>query len=240
VSFVSSQYRPSSVSQDWRKALSSEKSDLHVKCLQNLETAYTVFSVALDEALGMRRMGRHGNAQQLLSLAPELCNRLSSPLKCLLGTMLVHARHFGITPNVVPLSPENFQRPRSQRVARFNELFSVVLLTKRSQFVSKISTLEDLVEELDEGFVATAEELLKEESIRPERDWEQLDAAHYDLNTCLRETAVLYKSFLHALPEAQLAEFQTTLDSRCLAAGEAARARTRHVAHRRMAFLKGQ
>lgn len=237
---LSSQVRSGSVSQDWRKPLSSEKSDLYVKCLQNLETAYTMFSVSLDEALGMRRMGRYAHAQQLLSPSSELCNRLSSPLRCLLGTMLVHARHFGITPNLVPLNPENFQSSRSQRVARFNELISMVLLTNRSQFVSKMSTLEDLVEELDEGFVATATELLEEESIWPERDWELLDAVHYDLNTCLRETAVLYKSFLHALPEEQLAEFQITLDSRCDAAQEAAGARTRHVAHRRMAFLKGQ
>ena len=236
----SSQVCPGSVSQDWRKPLSSEKSDLYARCLQDLETAYTMFSVSLDEALGMRRSGRYGYAQELLSLSPELCNRLSSPLRCLLGTMLVHARHFGITPNLVPLNPENFQSPRSLRLARFSELFSKVLLTKKSQFVNKMSTLEDIVEELDEGFVATSVELLEEESIEPERDWELLDAAHYDLNTCLRETAVLYKSFLHALPEEQLAEFQSTLESRSEAIRQTAVARTQNLAHRRMAFLKGQ
>jgi hypothetical protein len=154
--------------------------------------------------------------------------------------MLAHARHFGIIPNLAPLNPENFQSPRSLRLARFNELFSKVLLTKKSQFVNKMSTLEDLVEDLEEGFAARATELLEEESLEPERDWELLDAAHYDLNTCLRETAVLYKSFLHALPNEQLAEFQTTLESRCDAIREPAGARARNLAHRRMAFLKGQ
>jgi hypothetical protein len=102
--------------------------------------------------------------------------------------MLAHARHFGITPNVAPLNPENSQSARSQRVARFNELFSRVLLTKRSQFVNKISATEEMAENLDSGFVWTAEELAEEGSVQPERDWGLLDAAHDDLNTCLRET----------------------------------------------------
>ena len=236
----SNQVRPGSVTQDWRKPLSSEKSDLYVTCLQGLEIAYTMFSVSLDEALGLRRLGRFNQAQQALSLSPELCGRLATPLEGLLETMLKHAKHFGITPNLVPLNPDNFQSPRSQRVARFNELFSKVLLTRKSQFVSKISTLGDLVEELDASFLATADSLLEGESIRPERDWEQLDAAHYDLNTCLREAAVLYKSFLHALPDEQLAEFQGALRTRCQTTPSRAGARARHLAHRRIAFLKGQ
>jgi len=240
VRFPSAQVRPGSVSQDWRRPLSSRKSDLYVQCLQNLEVAYTMFSVSLDEALGMRRLGRFQQALQLLNLSPQLCNRLAVPLGCLLRTMQQHAKHFGVAPNLVPLNPENFQSLRSQRVARFNELFSKVLLTKKSQFVNKISSLEDLVEELDSSFGATAQELLEEESFRPERDWEQLDAAHYDLNTCLREAVVLYKSFLHALPTEQLAEFEVSLQTRCEATEEEIVARTRNVAHRRIAFLKGQ
>ena len=236
----SSQVRPGSVSQDWRKPLSSNKSDLYVKCLQNLEIAYAMFSVSLDEALGMRRLGRFNQAQQVLRLSPELCNRLVLPLESLLGTMVQHARHFSVAPNIVPLNPENFQSSRSQRMARFNELFSKVLLTKKSQFLNKISTLEDLVEELDGSFMATAQELLEGESIQPERDWELLDAMHYDLNTCLREAAVLYKSFLHALPTEQFAEFENSLQNRYEAAQEEVGTRTRHLAHRRIAFLKGQ
>ena len=234
------QVRPGSVSQDWRKPLSSEKSDLYVRHLQNLEIAYMMFSVSLDEALGLQRLGRRSHAQEVLNLAPELCGRLSSPMTSLLGTMLMHARHFGIAPHLAPLKPENFQSPRSQRVALFNDLLSRVLFTKKSQFLSKISTLEDLVEDLEESFVATAKELVEEESLLPERDWELLDATHYDLNTCLRETAVVYKSFLHALPHEQLAEFQNSLRSRQEVVQEAALLRTRHLAHRRIAFLKGQ
>ena len=236
----SSQNHGGSVSQDWRKALSGEKSPAYVNYLQNLESDYTMFSVSLDEALGMQRAGRREHALLLLSLAPALCNRFSLPLRCLLGSMEKHAGYFGITPNILPLNPDNFQSSRSQRVARFNELLSRVLLTRKSQFINKISTLEDLVVDLERGFAATASELAADESVPPERDWDLLDAVHYDLNTCLRETAVLYKSFLHAMPAEQLAEFQTSLYDRCQAARERLAARPRHLAHRRIAFLKGQ
>lgn len=235
-----SQVRPGSVSRDWRRPLTSEKSEAYVNYLQSLESAHGMFSVSLDEALGLQKVGRSSHAQQMLRLSPALCRRLSSPLKCLLGTMSVHARHFGIAPNLVPLNPGNFQSPRSQWVARFNGLFSKVLLTKKSQFVNKISTLEDLVGDLHDNFVSTAAELLEDEPVQPERDWERLDAVHYDLNTCFRETVVLYKSFLHALPDGQLADFQSTLQSRHEAAQERVAARAWHLTHRRIAFLKGQ
>jgi hypothetical protein len=109
-----------------------------------------------------------------------------------------------------------------------------------SHFVHKISRLEDLVQTLEGGFVKKARELAEDASIQPERDWELLDAMRYDLNTCLRETAVLYKSFLLALPEDQLEGFQSTVEENTEAARESIAARALHLAHRRMAFAKGQ
>jgi hypothetical protein len=229
--------RPGSVSQDWRKPLSSEKSRAYARSLRTLETAYTMFSVNLDEAFGFRRCGRMAAAHQVLSVSPALCRRLAVPLHSLLCAMLDHAKHFGTTPNLVPLAPENFQHARSQRVALFNDLFSKVLLTKRSQFIHKIAALSDLVNELDSSFEDAIEDLCGEESVYPERDWELLDSVHYDLNTCLREADVLFKSFLHALPEGQLDDFEVNLRTH----GEAGtRLADSQVAHRRIAFLKGQ
>ena len=97
-----------------------------------------------------------------------------------------------------------------------------------------------MVEDLGGNFVSVAADLCEEESIRPDWDWEVLDAVHYDLNTCLRETAVLYKSFLHALPESQLENFEKTLHEHCASANQTVSAGARHLARRRMAFLKGQ
>jgi hypothetical protein len=199
-----------------------------------------MFSVNLDEALGMRRNGRASKAYQVLSVAPALCRRLTSPLHSLLCAMLEHAKHFGTTPNLAPLDLENFQNSRSQRVALFNDLFSRILFTRRSQLLHKISDLADLVDELDFSFECTSEELYDGQSLYPERDWELLDSVHYDLNTCLRETVVLCKSFLHALPEAQVQDFEAALRVQSSVFPVSSFVRTRHLAHRRMAFLKGQ
>lgn len=228
-----------SVSQDWRMPLKGDKSHTYLNCVRRLETAYSMFSVNLDEAFGMRRNGRNSKAHQVLSVAPALCQRLAHPLRSLLQVMLEHAKHFGISPNLAPLDAKNFQHSRSQRVALFDDLLSRILLTRKSQFAHKISALADLVDELDSSFETAAEELATGESIHPERDWDLLDSIHYDLNTCLREAVVLLKSFLHALPDPQLSGFQTAINESCPASSGLA-ARASHLAHRRIAFLKGQ
>ena len=43
--------------------------------------------------------------------------------------------------------------------------------------------------------------------MRPESHWASLDALHFDLNTCLRETIVVLKSFLCHLPAEQAEQF---------------------------------
>lgn len=234
------QIRSGSVSQDWRNPLAHEKSVAYVSCLGSLETAYTMFSVNLDEAFGLRRSGRVGKAHQVLYVSPALCRRLARPMHGLLSAMLEHAKHFGTTPNLAPLNPENFQSSRSQRVARFNDLFSRVLLTRKSQFLHKINALADLVEELNDSFESLGEELCEQESLHPDRAWDLLDAVHYDLNTCLRETAVLFKSFLHALPDSQLEEFESALHQWSTGSPATCVEPSRHLAHRRMSLLKGQ
>jgi hypothetical protein len=228
------------VSQEWRQPLSENKSRAYYKCIRRLETAYNMFSVNFDEALGMRRNGRDFKACQLLSVAPALCDLLAHPLLCLLRVMLDHAKHFGVAPNLVPLDAENFQNPRSQRVALFNDLLTRVLFTRKSQFVHKISALADLVDDLHSTFESTSEVLACGESMRPDDDWKLLDSVHYDLNTCLREAVVLYKSFLHALPEKHLADFQEPLDDESGCCSSPLAARAHHLAHRRIPFLKGQ
>ena len=129
---------------------------------------------------------------------------------------------------------------REARAARFNDLLSGILFTRKSQFVDKISALADLVDELGSGLESASEELCERQSLHPERDWELLDSVHYDLNTCLRETMVLFKSFLHALPKAQVRDFEAVLRAQSCLSAVSSTARARHLAHRRMAFLKGQ
>jgi hypothetical protein len=231
-----------SVSLDCRAPLSVEKNHAYTTALHRLETSYGMFSVTLDEALGMRRCGRAQMAYQLLAVAPALCDKLTSPLVSLLRAMTVHARHFGTAPSLASLAPANFQQSKSQRIARFNGVFSHALLTRRSQFLYKISSLLELTEELGLSFRDTAQQLSDGSANRPERYWETLDSSHYDLNTCLREAVVLLKCFLQALPDKQLAEFQATLQQETQVTRPTTRvlALARNLAHRRLTPVKGQ
>ncbi len=232
--------RSGSVFQDWRAPLSSEKSATYLHTLRLFETSYAMFSINLDEALGLRRVGRLDKAYMALSVTPTLCKRLASNVQVLLRALLAHAKHFHIIPHISPLDPDNFQQNVSRRAAHFNRLCSHILLSQRSQFVDKISTLLELVEDLSRIFSNTASELNELCSLEPERAWEVLDAAHYDINTCLRESIVLLKSFMHALPEEQLPEFNAALQKHAFTPATQILVPTRQLAHRRMSLLKGQ
>jgi len=52
------------------------------------------------------------------------------------------------------------------------------------------------------------DDLAEGASLNSPKMWAEVDAGHYDLNTCLREAIVVFKSFLIALPEDQLGAFQ--------------------------------
>jgi len=203
--------RQASVIQDWGSPLSTARDESYLRTVRLLETAYFMWSVNLDEALGFRRIGHGSKASFVLGISPALCDRLSH---CLLGSlraMLSHSRHFGIAPSLAPLAAYNFQLAKNQRAARFNSLVAKLLLTHKSQFQNKISVLVELVADLSTSYVQLSEELNEGISIEEDLGWEALEASHYDLNTCLRETIVLLKCFLLALPDVQLDEFNLSL-----------------------------
>jgi hypothetical protein len=234
------QPRSTSVLQDWRLPLPPDKSIPYLHTLRLLETSYSIFSVNLDEAIGLRRGGQWNKSYVALSITPALCHRLCGNVQILLRAMLAHAKHFRITPSISPLDPENFQLAASRRAANFSSLCCRVILTRRSQFLHKLSTLLDLVGDLEKVFATAVGELKDSSSRLPESDWNTLDASHYDLNTCLRESIVLLKCFLHALPAEQLSEFAMALEAQPASSSSRALPPRRHLAHRRMALLKGQ
>jgi len=199
-----------------------------------------MFSVSLDEALGLRNFAQLSKAFQALSVTPALCERLALPLQALLRQMYAHAKHFGTAPNLNPLEPDNFLSAKSRRSANYNSLFSSVLLSQRSQFLYKITTLIEMVEDLKKTFLRALVALNEMNPDPRKPEWQILDSIHYDLNTCLRESAVILKCFLHALPEAQVEEFATGLKKRSELVVAPTPTVKRHVTHRRMSLVKGQ
>lgn len=205
--------RGMTVKDDWRAWLPEHKDQVFRSYVRQLEVSYNMFSVSLDEALELRQGGCFSKASQAVWVTPDLCNRFAHPLIALLWALGKHAKHHGTVPNAAPLDPANFQSARVQRTARLNSLLGRVILTERLQFLYKIGTLGEMVEALSQDFSTAASEIRAEASLDCDGQWQAVDASHYDLNTCLRETIVLLKSFLMALPDDELNAFQATVCS---------------------------
>jgi hypothetical protein len=199
------------VKDDWRARLPEEKLKVFTAYVRRLESAYGMLSVSLNEALALRQEGRLIKCCQVVNVTPSLCARMTEPLASLIRVLSDHAKHYGTVPNAAPLDPQNFQTIKGQRSARMSGLLSKVLLSQRTQFLHKLGTLLEMVENLGKEYCESAEELGRGLSTDPFLLWKTIDAAHYDLNTCLRETIVLLKSFLRALPDDQLANFQKSV-----------------------------
>jgi hypothetical protein len=203
--------RYDSVQQDWRAFLPYAKASLFTGHTEQLEHAYVMFSVSLNEAINYKRKGDSAKAGQGLRVVGELCAHLALRINAVLHAMRQYGRHFGVVPNLALLDSDNFHSDCGHRAARTSNLVSRVLLSERSQFLNKLNTLEEIVDELGDEVIETCRQLARGMSPNESQMWEFLDLGHFDLNTCLRETDVLLKSFLLVLPEDQLARFDFTV-----------------------------
>ncbi len=230
-----------SVKDDWRAWLADKKDEVFRAYVRQLEISYNMFSVSLDEALALRQGGRLGKASQAVWVTPDLCNRFAHPLVALLWSLGEHAKHHGTVPNAAPLDPANFQGARGQRAALRSSILCRVLFTERSQFLYKISTLGEMVEDLNQDFCAAAADIANGASLDGDGEWQAADAAHYDLNTCLREAIILLKSFLIALPDNELEPFQATVSTQMgVSQPNKLTLSQRLFRHRRMAPIGGE
>jgi hypothetical protein len=230
--------RGNSVQADWRAGLPKEKAEVYNKHVHELESSYAMLSVALNEAIELRQLGQPGKSQLAVGITSALCKLLTQALGGLLHALSEHAKHYGTTPNAAPLDPANFQGQRGQRSARMSSLLNRVLLTHRLQFLHKVSTLEEMVDDLGKDFRTAAEDLAEGTSLNPREIWAEVDSDHYDLNTCLRESIVVFKSFLIAMPDGQLDAFEDTVRLQSQDPGVPSSPRV--IRHRRMTAIAGR
>jgi hypothetical protein len=232
--------RGKSVKDDWRAWLPEAKAQIFRKQVQQLESRYVMLSVSLDEAIELRQLGQPGKSLQAVGITSGLCKLLTQMLSGLLRALSEHAKHYGTIPNAAPLDPANFQGHRGQRSARMSGLLNRVLLSQRLQFLHKVSTLEEMVEDLGKDYRQAVDDLAEGLSLNPKKMWDEVDAGHFDLNTCLRESIVIFKSFLIALPEGQLGAFQNTVLQMSQAQDARVPARPTVIDHGRMTPIAGE
>jgi hypothetical protein len=203
--------RAHTVREDWLAWLPEEKVGLFEATSEELEAFYRMLSVTLNEAFALRAQGTLVQAREQAGISADLFDRLAAPLLAALRALEDHGRHFGTLPNVAALNASFFRGETAQRMARKDSLLHRVLFSSRSRFFHKLRALAETLEEIRVEFREAAEEIAYGASVHPAAHWEALDMLHYDLNTCLRETIVMLKSFLCALPNEEVQPFRQKL-----------------------------
>lgn len=211
---------PRTVREDWNARLLADKDEVFGRVVDELEALYSMLSIALNEALTLRRESALGYAREQVAVSAELFDRLTGCLAVLLGTLENHSRHFGTVPNAAPLNPQYFRGETAQRYAKRNALLGKVLLSMRSRYFHKLRLLTETVAALQAEYREVSSEIAEGSSEGPGAQWGELDNLHYDMNTCLREAMILCKSFLCALPNSEVKAFRRKLEACSLLTAE--------------------
>jgi hypothetical protein len=199
-------------SDDWIAALPREKNQVFEKTVRDWECSYAMMSVSLDEALARRARGELVCAQQQVAITSELLLRLNDILLVGCAAMVECGKRVGDLPGVQPLHTYFFRGDTAQSAASWNSLIHNVLLGHRSRFFHKLRTLATTIDRLGHEFERTAGDISASTCVDPGACWKQLDSLHFDLSTCLRESEIILKSFLRALPGDQLSAFELELN----------------------------
>lgn len=202
-----------SVTQDWIAPLPREKNLLFDTIVRHWESGYAMMSVALDEAFCLRTRGNLVNARMQVAVAADLLFRLGGDLSSACEVVSNRARFFPRLPVVEPLNTKFFRGETAQSAASWNGLLHHVVFGERSRFFHKLRILRDTFDRLVDEFRHSADDLIEGALVDPGILWNSLDSLHYDFNTCLRESEVVLKSFLHALPNTQIAAFVEAMNN---------------------------
>jgi hypothetical protein len=200
--------RTASVQEDWVAWLPEEKDRLFDATLNELEKSYRILSVTLDDAFNLCRQGKIAPAREQARMFAELFDRLAGLLRGVLRSLYEHSRQFGTFPNTAPLRRGFFRSERAQQVARANSLLAVIRFRARTRFFRKLGALEEIVAGLQRQARETARDIAEGVAVSWRKQWTQLEILDYDLNTSLRETTIVLKSFFCALPIEELPAFR--------------------------------
>jgi hypothetical protein len=206
-----------SVREEWLAGLPEDKQRAFQSVVTQLEAGYAMFSIAVNEAVTLRRSGSLVRAREQVATTASVMHRFSEQLEHLIGAIRQQSRESAHFPRVAPLNPAFFRWPVVRRLAAWESALDMVLPSRSLRFRRKLRALSRLVEHLAGEFRHAAREISEGSSVHPESHWEALDSIHYDLNTCLRETIVVLKSFLLGLTPPGLEAFRRRLEGAALA-----------------------
>lgn len=200
--------RTASVQEDWIAWLPEEKDRLFDATVNELEILYSILSVTLNDAFNLCRQGKIAPAREQARVFAEFFERLGLRLRAVLRGLHEHGREFGTFANTAPLRPGFFRSERARQVARSNSLLALIRFRARTRFFRKLGALEEIVAGLQREARQTAREIAEGIAVSWANQWTRLEVLDYDLNTSLRETEIVLKSFFCALPIEELPIFR--------------------------------
>ena len=203
--------RSRSVRKDWSAWLPNEMDRLFDATRGELESSNVILSISLDEALAFCDRGQLEHARESFAVFSDLFDRLAIRLNLVIRTLKEHGSHFGTLPNVSPLSASNFRGATAQRISMMSGLLAKVVFSGRTRFFHKLSSLEDVIGELQKESRSIVGSAAFGSPEVTEHAWRELEVLGYDLNTCMGETTVVLKSFFCALPAEELEPFRLKL-----------------------------
>jgi hypothetical protein len=179
---------------------------------REVEAAFGMFSVALDEAISLRDNGFVAHSLQVSVLMSGLCKRFTDHLEDVLLSMEEHSTLHRTTPSVAALNSADFRSHRGVRSALTSYLWLHALFSQHARFLSKVHALRRMVACIGRDVRMAAEELTPcGEKVESGPLWSSMAVQYLDLNTCLRESLILLKCFLRVLPDDEVRPFQGTV-----------------------------
>ncbi len=201
------------VTDDWVAALPRDKSHVFETVVRRWESVYAMMSVALDDGFSFRARGELVCARQQITVSADLLTRLAGVLIGSCDAAAARGRQMATVPPVEPLDPSFFRGDTARSAATRSEILHSLLITSSLRFAQKLKILSETMLLLVGEFNNAAEDISAGISVAPAGAWASLESLHDDFTTCLRESEVVLKCFLRALPAEQLEAFRVELDS---------------------------
>jgi hypothetical protein len=197
----------------WFGRLPEEKAAVYDACAVELESGFNLLSIALNEGLRLKELGHIRSARETAALCRELAQRHARLLESVLRVLDRESRHLALLPDALPFEVEAFRTPAARSSCFWNGLLHRVLFSFRTRWFHKLHSLQEIVGQVSQAFLQSAEELSSGFSLAPSVEWEALETLHDDWNTCLRETVVVLKCLLDSAASHELAGLRRELEA---------------------------
>jgi len=197
----------------WFARLPEDKAAVYDVCVAELESGFSLLSVALNDGLRLTELGHLRGGREAAGLCRELAARHSGLLESVLRVLDRESRHLAALPDALSIDVESFRTPAARSTCFWDGLLHRVLFSARTRWFHKLHSLQEILGGISRSFLLSAEELASGSSLFPQGEWETLEELHDDWNTCLRETVILFKCLLDTTAPGELGGLRCELQA---------------------------